>query len=100
MILRWNLLNGVATILKSTSVVKHINFFPIVKTESIHNAYWLMLILVAFYMSATAYIIPYNALLPEVTDTADEKVKLSSFQQVGFVIGIILSAFVNNFADR
>jgi len=50
-------------------------------------------------MSATTYIIPYNALLPELTSTAAEKVKLSSFQQVGFVIGIILSALVNNFAD-
>jgi GPH family glycoside/pentoside/hexuronide:cation symporter len=74
-------------------------FFPIVKSESLHNAYWLMIILVGFFISTTAYIIPYNALLPEVTDTADEKVKLSSFQQVGFVIGIIISAFVNNFAD-
>ena len=55
--------------------------------------------LIGFFMATTAYIIPYNALLPEVTDTSAEKVKLSSFQQVGFVIGIIISALINNYAD-
>jgi len=74
-------------------------FYPIFKGESIGNAWWLTLMLIGFFMSATAYIIPYNALLPEVTDTAAEKVKLSSFQQAGFVIGIIISSLVNNYAD-
>jgi GPH family glycoside/pentoside/hexuronide:cation symporter len=76
-----------------------LTFYPIVKGESLHNAFWLMFMLIGFFMSATAYIIPYNALLPELTDTPAEKVKLSSFQQVGFVLGIIISALVNNFAD-
>src|SRR3569833_4770260 len=34
-----------------------------------------------------------------MTETAEEKVKLSSFQQAGFVIGIIIAASVNNYAD-
>ena len=76
-----------------------LTFCPLVKSESIHNAFWLAFTLIGFFMGATTYIIPYNALLPELTDTAAEKVKLSSFQQVGFVIGIIISAMVNNFAD-
>ncbi|MEO3402423.1 MFS transporter [Mucilaginibacter sp. CAU 1740] len=76
-----------------------LTFYPLVKCESIHNAYWLVFTLVCFFMGATAYIIPYNALLPELTRTGAERVELSSLQQVGFVIGIILSAFVNNFAD-
>ncbi|MGZ3757956.1 MAG: MFS transporter [Mucilaginibacter sp.] len=76
-----------------------LTFCPLVKAESTHNAIWLTFMLILFFMSATTYIIPYNALLPELTSTASEKVKLSSFQQVGFVIGIILSALVNNFAD-
>jgi GPH family glycoside/pentoside/hexuronide:cation symporter len=76
-----------------------LTFYPLIKGESLHNAFWLAFTLVGFFMGATAYIIPYNALLPELTDTAEEKVKLSSFQQVGFVIGIIISALVNNFAD-
>jgi GPH family glycoside/pentoside/hexuronide:cation symporter len=76
-----------------------LTFTPIVRMESMKNAAWITLTLVCFFMAATSYIIPYNALLPEVTDTAAEKVKLSSLQQVGFVIGIIISALVNNFAD-
>jgi GPH family glycoside/pentoside/hexuronide:cation symporter len=74
-------------------------FLPPQHSESMHNAWWLMMVLAAFFVSVTTYIIPYNALLPELTDTTAEKVKLSSFQQVGFVIGIILSALVNNYAD-
>ncbi|MDN3581801.1 MFS transporter [Mucilaginibacter flavus] len=76
-----------------------LTFFPVVRAESMKNAAWITFTLVCFFMAATSYIIPYNALLPEMTDTAAEKVKLSSLQQVGFVIGIIISAMVNNFAD-
>ena len=76
-----------------------LTFLPLHRSESLPNAWWLMAALALFFMSATSYIIPYNALLPELADTAAEKVKLSSFQQVGFVIGIILSALVNNYAD-
>ena len=76
-----------------------LTFCPLTRSESLHNAFWLALTLICFFMSVTTYIIPYNALLPELTDTAAEKVKLSSFQQVGFVIGIIIAALVNNYAD-
>lgn len=76
-----------------------LTFYPLIKGESMYNAYWLTVNMICFFMSATTYIIPYNALLPELTETAAEKVKLSSFQQVGFIIGIIFSALINNFAD-
>jgi glycoside/pentoside/hexuronide:cation symporter, GPH family len=82
-----------------TAIFCGLTFFPLVKAESMYNAYWLAFTLVCFFMGFTTYIIPYNALLPELTNTAAERVKLSSFQQVGFVIGIIISAMVNNFAD-
>jgi GPH family glycoside/pentoside/hexuronide:cation symporter len=76
-----------------------LTFIPIDHFESLHNAWWLMAVLALFFIATTTYIIPYYALLPELTDTAAEKVKLSSFQQVGYVIGIIISALVNNYAD-
>jgi GPH family glycoside/pentoside/hexuronide:cation symporter len=76
-----------------------LTFSPLIKGESIYNAVWLTVNMICFFMGATTYIIPYNALLPELTETAEEKVKLSSFQQVGFVLGMILSALINNFAD-
>lgn len=74
-------------------------FNPIEKVESLHNTWWLTIALCLFFISVTTYIIPYNALLAEVTNTPQQKVKLSSYQQVGFVIGIIFSACTNNFAD-
>jgi len=76
-----------------------LTFCPVTKGASNSNAVWLTCTLILFFMSVTTYIIPYNALLPELTDTASEKVKLSSFQQVGFVLGMIISGFVNNYAD-
>ncbi len=76
-----------------------LTFCPLTKTESTHNAIWLTFTLICFFMSVTSYIIPYNALLPEVTETAAEKVKLSSFQQVGFVLGMVIAGLVNNYAD-
>jgi GPH family glycoside/pentoside/hexuronide:cation symporter len=74
-------------------------FCPLVDTESTQNAWWLTLMLICFFMSVTTYIIPYNALLAEMAHTPQKKVKLSTFQQVGFVMGMILSALTNNFAD-
>jgi GPH family glycoside/pentoside/hexuronide:cation symporter len=76
-----------------------LTFCPVEKGESSKNAVWLTCTLILFFMSVTTYIIPYNALLPELTETASEKVKLSSFQQVGFVLGMVISGFVNNYAD-
>ncbi len=76
-----------------------LTFHPLVKAESIHNAWWLTFTMILFFVSATTYIIPYNALLPEMTDTPQEKVRLSSFQQVGFVLGIIVASLTNNFVD-
>ncbi|MDQ7948472.1 MAG: MFS transporter [Pedobacter sp.] len=74
-------------------------FYPLVKGESIQNAWWLVFVLAGFFVSVTTYIIPYNALLAELTHTPEEKVKLSTFQQVGFVLGMILGALCNNIAD-
>lgn len=74
-------------------------FYPLSDTESTKNAWWLTLMLIGFFMSVTTYIIPYNALLAEMAHTTEKKVKLSTFQQVGFVMGMILSAMINNFAD-
>jgi len=76
-----------------------LTFCPPHRSQSTANAVWLTCTLILFFMSVTTYVIPYNALLPEVTETAAEKVKLSSFQQVGFVLGMIIAGLVNNYAD-
>lgn len=74
-------------------------FHPLYHSETVSNAWWLTLMLIGFFMSVTTYIIPYNALLAEMAHTTAQKVKLSTFQQVGFVMGMIMSALTNNFAD-
>ncbi|TDQ08768.1 MFS transporter [Pedobacter metabolipauper] len=74
-------------------------FYPLVKGESIVNGWWLAIVLAGFFISVTTYIIPYNALLAELAHDADQKVKLSTYQQVGFVLGMILAALCNNYAD-
>jgi len=76
-----------------------LTFCPPHRSQSTANAVWLTCTLILFFMSVTTYVIPYNALMPEVTETAAEKVKLSSFQQVGFVLGMIIAGLVNNYAD-
>ena len=52
------------------------------------NIVWLVFMLIGFYVSTTTYIIPYNALLPELAATSEDKVRLSSWQSVGYVFGI------------
>ena len=76
-----------------------LTFYPLTKSESLTNAAWLTFTLLCFFIGTTTYIIPYNALLPELANSSQEKVTLSTFQQIGFVTGIILSAFINLFAD-
>lgn len=63
------------------------------------NALWLCIMLALFFVTSTTYIIPCNALLPELANTTEDRVRLSTFQQVGFVLGIVISASVNNLAD-
>ncbi|AOM77266.1 MFS transporter [Pedobacter steynii] len=74
-------------------------FYPLVKGESLTNAWWLTIVLAGFFISVTTYIIPYNALLAELTHSPAQKVRLSTYQQVGFVFGMILGALCNNYAD-
>ena len=63
------------------------------------NAWWLAVTLTLFFVAATTYIIPCNALLPELAHTPEARVRLATLQQVGFVTGIFISASTNNLAD-
>jgi GPH family glycoside/pentoside/hexuronide:cation symporter len=74
-------------------------FMPLSDGESTANIFWLAAMLPLFFISSTAYAIPYNALLPELAHTSQDKLRLSSLQSIGFVIGVGLSANAFNFAD-
>ena len=74
-------------------------FFPRTSGESTINALWLAITLILFFMASTTYIIPYNAMMPEMAHTARAKVRLSSLQQVGFVFGMVAGSSCNNLAE-
>jgi len=74
-------------------------FVPLTAGESNTNALWLTVTLILFYVSATTYMIPYLAMLPELAKDTKEKVKLSTWQSVGYVLGIAFASNTFNLAN-
>lgn len=74
-------------------------FLPLEYQESYSNVWWLAAIQAGFYLSLTVYIIPYNALLPELAPGPAAKVRLSTWLSLAFVLGIILSSQTPAMAD-
>jgi GPH family glycoside/pentoside/hexuronide:cation symporter len=75
-------------------------FRPLDAGVSTANAFWLTAMLILFFISATTYIIPYNALMPEMAHSTHDKVRFSTFQQVGFVFGMIIASSTSNVANE
>jgi GPH family glycoside/pentoside/hexuronide:cation symporter len=73
-------------------------FYPLHSSQSTANVIWLVFMLIGFYVSTTTYIIPYNALLPELAPGPDDKVRLSTFQSLGYVFGIAIASNAFNVA--
>ncbi len=67
-------------------------FFPLRLSESHQNVAWLLVTLTLFYLSLTIYFIPYNALMPELAPSGREKVTLSTWLSLAYVIGMIIAA--------
>lgn len=74
-------------------------FVPLTPEASTGNLWWLVFIQSGFYVSVTAYIIPYNALLPELAADPRAKVRLSAWLSLTFVMGIIISSQTPLLAD-
>lgn len=74
-------------------------FYPLEQTESTSNITWLIAMLILFYVSSTTYIIPYNALLPELAHDSAGKVRLATWQSVGYVFGIGFASNAFNLSD-
>ena len=67
-------------------------FLPPSLSENRLNIIWLLVTLTLFYLSMTIYFIPYNALMPELAPQERDKVKLSTWLSLAFVIGMIVAA--------
>ncbi len=74
-------------------------FYPLHDHESTGNIIWLIVTLIGFYISTTTYIIPYNALLPELAPTSEDKVRLATWQSLGYVFGIGIASNAFNLTD-
>lgn len=74
-------------------------FYPLKQYENSVNIIWLIFTLIGFYVSSTTYIIPYNALLPELALNSEDKVKLATWQSVGYVFGIGVASNAFNLTD-
>lgn len=74
-------------------------FYPLKQQEDTINIVWLVFMLIGFYVSSTTYIIPYNALLPELAPSSEDKVRLATWQSVGYVFGIGISSNAFNLTE-
>ncbi len=74
-------------------------FFPMDNKESSMNIVWLCAMLILFYVASTSYIIPYNALLPELAHDSASQVRLATWQSVGYVVGIGTASNAFNLTD-
>ena len=74
-------------------------FVPYHYAESTANLWWLAALQVAFYFSLTLYIIPFNALLPELSSSSADKIRISSWLSAGYVFGIVISSQTPLLAD-
>jgi GPH family glycoside/pentoside/hexuronide:cation symporter len=67
-------------------------FFPLQLHESQQNVAWLLVTLTLFYLFLTIYFIPYNALMPELAPSGRDKITLSTWLSLAYVIGMIIAA--------
>lgn len=74
-------------------------FLPPENYESAFNYRWLFYMQIGFYFSITLYIVPYNALMPELAKTKDSQLLFSTVLSVMFVIGIIIASQIPWFAS-
>jgi Na+/melibiose symporter-like transporter len=63
---------------------------PVTKTSRI-NAAFLFLMVMAYYLSITAYCTPYNALIPELGHTQQERLNISTVISFTFIAGTAMA---------
>ncbi len=74
-------------------------FIPLRTYESNANYIWLLFTQAGFYLSLTLYSVPYNALMPELAKTNEQKLIFSTVLSLMFVLGIIISSQIPLLAD-
>jgi GPH family glycoside/pentoside/hexuronide:cation symporter len=69
-------------------------FFPPSDSPGVMNSLYLMVIISFFWIAYTAYIAPYQALIPELSRNDRERVGITTWQALFSIIGVILGMLV------
>jgi len=70
-------------------------WMPLTRTESLGNIWWLVGIQILFNVSVSFYVIPYNALLPELGYNSEVKLRISTFQSIAYTLGLVIASASN-----
>lgn len=62
-------------------------FFSPVSSVSWLNVIWLFFMLMLYYFCITTYVTPFNALIPELGKTQKDRLNISTFISVTFILG-------------
>ncbi len=66
-------------------------FAPPGVAESMMNFYWLVMVSALFFLATTAVQIPYTAVLPEITASEDETVRVSARMGKFYMAGVLVT---------
>lgn len=69
-------------------------FIPPDSFESTRNLWWLVIMQLLYYPFFSLYVIPYSALLIEMTDNEKERLSLSSFSSLAYALSSLTAAFI------
>ncbi len=69
------------------AVVTVLVFWSPVNGISGWNVAWLLITLLLFYLCMTTYCTPYNALIPELSRTNEDRINISTYISVTFLLG-------------
>ncbi len=83
-----------------TTIFSILLFYPPHSYESKENLEWLFFVQAGFYIFLTLYIVPYNALMPELAEKKSEKLYLSMYLSLAYVIGIIIASQIPFLSSR
>ena len=81
------------------AVFSFLIFVPLLPYESHINTVWVIFCIVVFYVSITAYTMPYNALISELGHTSKERLNISTAISVTFALGFALGNQIYVFSN-
>lgn len=71
-------------------------FVPFQHEIHIINSIWLLIVLPLFYIVFTAYVIPYTALMAELSSTTEDRIDLSTYISITWFLGLVIATFAPN----